>query len=353
MKIKRLLACLLIFVTCFTWISCGKDTSVPKTTQTPEISFQITPTPDVLKDDKTPENSPQATPTPEVSQKSIITPLLYRVTDESGNIIWLFGSIHVGREAYYPLPDYVQNAFESSDSLAVELDVVAFEKDLNLQVNALSQVVYRDGSTIKDYISQELYEKAVAIFKEYNSYVSLLDMYSPAFWGSMIESLMMTELGGDPNLGIDRHMIDNAYKAEKEIIEIESAEFQYKMLADFDDNIQRMILESAIDMYENKEKASDDFESLMDLWASGDERAFCDYLNASDDTLTDTEKEASEKYDKIIVKDRNLTMANFAEDALLDGKEIFICVGAAHIVGDGAVADLLADRGYNVECITK
>ena len=42
-------------------------------------------------------------------------------------------------------------------------------------------------------------------------------------------------------------------------------------------------------------------------------------------------------------------LADFAEQALSSGKEIFICVGAAHIVGDGAVADLMSQRGYTVE----
>ena len=41
---------------------------------------------------------------------SSITPLLYQVTDAEGHTIWLFGSIHVGREDFYPLPEYVTSA---------------------------------------------------------------------------------------------------------------------------------------------------------------------------------------------------------------------------------------------------
>jgi len=91
---------------------------------------------------------------------------------------------------------------------------------------------------------------------------------------------------------------------------------------------------------------------MMDLWASGDESAFIAYLNTSDDTMTDKEKQIYEKYNQAMLVDRNLAMANYAENALLSGKEVFICVGAAHIVGSGAVAELLAQRGYTVECIT-
>lgn len=334
MKMKRLLAWLLVLVMCFMLAACGKDTE--------DESNQPTT-----------ENSEPTTESTDASQSCTATPLLYRVTDESGNIIWLFGSIHVGRENYYPLPDYVQNAFENADSLAVELDIVAFEKDLSRQMKALTQLVYRDGSTIQDHIPKELYEKSVEILKEYKSYAAALDYYCPAFWSSAIESVMLEELGGNANFGIDVNLINQANKTKKEILEIESAEFQYKMLASFEDDIQLMLLESAVELYGDKAEAAGELEDLMNLWASGDESAFEAYLKASDDTMTDEEKKIYEKYDKIMVTDRNLTMADYAEDALASGKEVFICVGAAHIVGDGAVVELLSHRGYRVECITK
>ena len=44
-------------------------------------------------------------------------------------------------------------------------------------------------------------------------------------------------------------------------------------------------------------------------------------------------------------------MTDFAEDALASGDEVFICVGAAHVVGEGAMADLLAKRGYTVTLV--
>jgi len=324
MKLKRLLVWMLVFAMCFMLASCKNDAG-----------------------DKDPTTGNSG-----VSQNGSATPLLYRVTDKSGNVIWLFGSIHIGRQDYYPLPDYVQNAFNNADSHAVELDVLAFEKDVSLQMKAISHLVYKDGSTIKDHIPQSLYQQAVDILKAYNYYVSALDLYCPAFWGSLIESLMWEELGGNTNLGIDRHLTNAAYEAEKEVLEIESAEFQYKMLAGFDDEVQAMLLTSAVQSYENKNEASASVEMMMDLWASGDESAFIAYLNTSDDTMTDKEKQIYEKYNQAMLVDRNLAMANYAENALLSGKEVFICVGAAHIVGSGAVAELLAQRGYTVECIT-
>ncbi len=340
MKMKRVWAWLLILAMCVMLVSCAQDTNDESTKTTQNATTTTTA-------------SGQGTENPVTPPSSTATPLLYRATDDDGHTIWLFGSIHVGRESYYPLPTYVQTAFESAEVLAVEADIVAFEKDLNAQIQALSHMVYLDGSRIQDHIPSELYDKAVAILKEYKTYMSVLDMYYPALWGSTIDSLMVTDIGGDPALGIDRHLIDAAYEAEKEIVEIESAQIQYKMLADFDEDIQLMMLESAVESYENKEETAEGLAALMDLWASGDERAFAAYLNAPDATVTEDEKALLEEYNRIIVTERNLTMAAYAEEALDSGKDTFICVGAAHVVGEGALADLLARRGYTVTRITK
>lgn len=325
MRMKRFLAGVLVSIMCVMLVACQNDSVI--------------------------KNNDAKTENTDVTQNSTATPLLYRVTNENGNVIWLFGSIHVGREDYYPLPENVLDAFEDADSLAVELDLLAVEKDMKLQMKALSQLIYYDGSKIQDHIPQDLYEESVAILDSYGKNMKALESYCPAFWASMIESLMMSELGGDVNLGIDRHLINMAYESEKEVLEIESAEFQYKMLADFDDDVQILLLESAVESYEDKEKAAEEIKMLMDSWAEGD--TLIEYLNASDDTMTAEEAQIYEKYNQAVVTDRNLNMTEFAEDALSDGEEIFICVGAAHVVGDGAMADLLAERGYTVECITE
>ena len=281
------------------------------------------------------------------------TPLLYRVTDEGGNTVWLFGSVHVGREDYYPLPEYVLNAFDGADSLAVEADIVAFEENVNQQVEAMMPLIYLDGTSIKDHISPELYDQSVAALEEFDTYMSALDMYCPALWSSLLDSLVIEQLGADANLGIDRHLLERAKENQKEILEIESATFQYQMLADFSDEVQALMLEGSVEMCQDPDAARADLEELMDLWASGDEQAFAAYLDGSDEDMTAEEEKLYEEYNKAMMTDRNLAMTEYAENALGSGKEVFICVGAAHVIGEGSITQLLAQRGYSVERITE
>lgn len=313
MKIKRLLSWLLVFVLCFALCAC-KDASQDQSSTSQEAK-----------------------------------PLLYRVTDEDGHVLWLFGSIHVGREDYYPLPEYVMNAFDGADSLAVEADIIAFEEDVNLQMETLMPLMYMDGSSIKDHIPQELYDQAVEAFEGFDTYMSALDLYCPAFWSSMLESLLIEQLGADIYLGIDRHLLEKAKENQKPILEIESAAFQYQMLAGFSDELQTFMLENSVQMCQNQAAAWMDLNLMMDLWASGDEQNFATYLAGSDENMTDEEKALYEEYNQALLTDRNLQMAEFARDALLSGDEVFICVGAAHVIGEGSLSQLMAQWGYTVE----
>lgn len=343
MKFKRLFAWLLVLIMCFTLAACHNADSDSNTkTSSAETTINTEATTEYVPDT-----------TAIVPDSESATPLLYKVSDKSGNVIWLFGSIHVGREDYYPLPSYVSDAFDNADSLAVEADIVAFEKDLDLQVQAILPLVYTDGSTIKDHLSAELYERSVEVLGELDIYFQTMDYYCPSMWSSLIDSMVIEEIGVDSNLGIDRHLIEKANSSGKEIIEIESVEFQYKLLADFSDELQALLLESSIDMYENPDEAKEDINEMLDLWASGDEKAFAAYLAESDEDMTAEEELLNEEYNNAMIVERNLTMTDFAEDALNSGEEVFICVGSAHVVGEGAMAEMLSQRGYTVECITE
>ena len=88
---------------------------------------------------------------------------------------------------------------------------------------------------------------------------------------------------------------------------------------------------------------------MSDLWQSGDAEVLAKAL--SEDEVPETEKELYEEYHKAMITDRNRAMTDFAEEALKSGDRVFICVGAAHVVGEGAMADLLASRGYTVTLV--
>ncbi len=285
--------------------------------------------------------------------KSEITPILYKVTDGEGNYIWLFGSIHIGKEDFYPLPDYVLNAYNQSDALAVELDAVALQQDMKAQIELMETMLYTDGTTIKDHISPELYNSARKILEENQQYVPAMDYYIPSMWSSAIDNITISKLGLQTDLGIDMHLLNKAKAEGKQILEVESAQLQYNMLASFSAELQEFILNSSVQQGQNPILAKPSYDQLLTLWAQGDEAALDSYLNTQSPLLTAEQKLLMDEYNDALLTQRNKNMTKYAMAALQSGKKVFICVGAAHVVGRNAVAQQLKALGYTVERVEK
>lgn len=327
MKLKRFLSLLLVVLLLFC-AGCGETPASPTepsvSTTTPSTTFS------------TQDHTPQ----------SVIQPLLYQVTDATGHKAYLFGSIHVGRENFYPLPGYVTDAFNKADKLAVEFDVLAFQEDMVAQTQQLTKLMYRDGTTIKDHIPEALYNNAVAIMTEKGEYYAVLDYYYPALWANLIDNYTVPE--GAMDLGIDVNLIQMAYDCNKPVDDVESADLQYSMLANFSAPLQELLLESSVEGYKNYTAA--EVEKMLDIWASGDAKRFREYLSSEDDTFkTDQEQALYEEYKKAMMTDRDNGMTAYVKQALTSGDTVFVCVGAAHVMGENGIVDQLKAAGYTVE----
>ena len=334
MKIRKTIAVLLIIVMCFALVACGDSVGGNEHSSANGKNSNVI---SQSGNDKT--------------ASANTTPLLYKVTDKKGNVAWLFGSIHAGADYFYPLPDYVLNAFDNADSLAVEFDIVAFENDLTAAAKMLEKFVITDGRNIKDFLPSGVYEDAKQILTENGYYNIMFEYYMPVLWMSLIDEFLYEKIDVKIDLGIDKHLIDRAYEKNKEILDVESAELQYNMLSGFSDMLQAFLLEQTIEGYKNLEESKKEFDEMLKIWSKGDEKALAKILGEDVEFDTEDEKKLYNEYNNAMLVERNKNMTDWAENTLKSGKEVFICVGAAHIVGEGAMVETLRARGYTVELI--
>jgi len=346
-------------------VTDDEETEAPEETKRPEETEAPEKTDEPKKPRKPWENDEKETEAPEEETKkpkkpwendedepeeSGSTPLLYKVTDEDGDVVWLFGSIHVGRESFYPLPDYVMDAYESSEALAVEFDINAAAEDTLAMTRFLYSQIYYDGTTIEDHIPEELYERCVEILDENGYYFPGIERYNIGIWDMFISQCVNDNIDINVDLGIDMHFLSLAAEEGKDILDIESLELQMNILPSISEEAQVFVLRSNVESYDYLEEMEDGIEELMDVWESGDEERFEEALY--EEPLEDeTERALYKEYNDAMLTDRNVGMAEFAMEALEDGEEVFICVGAAHVVGEGAMADLLEEAGYTVELV--
>ena len=331
---KRLIALFLLLAMCLSLMGC-----IRQDVQTPTISTQPT-TPTTPTEPVTPEPDPSA-----------VSPILYKVTDKEGNVIWLFGSIHVGRENFYPLPRYVMDAYEGSDALAVEFDLIAATEDSSEILTLYYSTMYWDGTTIKDHIPQDLYEEAVQTMTDAGYYNASLDLFGPTMWTDLINEITYEKVGVNTELGIDMFFLNTAKEDGKEIQEVESLEFQFNMSLNYSPELQLLLLEEAIEESKDIDAYREGLDEMLDLWSEGDETAFNEYLDEAPEFADDEEEALYNEYNDAMVHSRNDSMTEFAEDALASGKEVFICVGAAHVLGATGMAKQLRDLGYTVELV--
>ena len=123
------------------------------------------------------------------------------------------------------------------------------------------------------------------------------------------------------------------------------------MLSNYSEELQSFLLEQVIEMSEDTDTVGKEIEKMLDLWASGNEKEFAEYLIEDTSEFSEYELTLYNEYNDAMTVNRNINMTDYAEKAIKSGKEIFICVGSAHVIGDGAIADLMRERGYTVELI--
>ena len=288
--------------------------------------------------------------------KELATPLLYKVTkDGSDNVVYLFGSIHAADDRAYPMRDEIMKAFNDSEYLAVEIDLVAAEKDISGMMNALKPFVVEPGKKLKDYMSAAGYERTIKYMKDRGIYNVAYENYKPAFIYTLLSQAYLEKSGLDATKGIDNYFLKEAYKNNKKIIEYESVTFQYEVLASISPKLAEAMILSVIMAEDATAKGVKD---LYEGWLTGDAKKM-EEVDGSDDMgeidkdsalYSDLVKEAQEFNDRL-GSNRNVDMVAKTKSFFDEKKDVFVVVGELHIVGDSGIANQMKLAGYNVEQI--
>ena len=292
------------------------------------------------------------------TKPSDIDPLFWVAEGKNGGKVYLLGSIHCAERDTYRLPDLLMDAYLESDALAVECDILAYESDLMAQLSMSRQMMYTDGSTIEDHIDPELYDAMIEFYEEnpsqqlselgYN--LDMMKMFKPAMWMSILDMIILEKAGLDSQKGIDYHFLNIAHAQQKEVIEIESVEFQNDMLFGFSDELMEWQLSGYVS--EDADAQADYLYEMFQGWCKGDP----EYLITAEPDFTGCTLEEVEMYQELLEEyytamliDRNVGMADAAEEMLENGDNVFYVVGAAHMVGNDGIIALLKDRGFEVK----
>lgn len=278
----------------------------------------------------------------EAKPRESVKPPFWAICDEeSGGMVYMLGSMHVGSNAEYP--EEVMNAFEKSDIIACEVDTVELSRDSGRLSEAMEFMKCPDGINAADCFGDS-YEDIQDFFMEKGIYNSVYDDYLPTVWSSLLTSRAARDAGYLSDYGTETIFLNLAKRQKKQILEIESAEFQYALNASQPMVLQVYNVQSVIN--ENYESALSQIQELYRAWSSFDSEEL-ERLCSDENIPEELSKEYAEFY-QAMYADRQENMAEYITKFLKDGETAFVMVGAMHYYAEPDILTLLGDEGYSV-----
>lgn len=263
---------------------------------------------------------------------------LWKIQSKSATV-YILGSLHMAKPDIYPLPQKIEESFAKSDVLALEADP-AKAQDTALLRQMLAAAAYAKGGTLKEHLSGETFELARREIERLGLSMETFSRTKPWFLAMSIETLELQRLDYDPANGIDIYFAGKA-AGEKQIVELESFDYQIRLLNGFSDREQELFL-----LYTLKEMATlqDEIEELMAAWRGGDTKSMERLVTR---TLIES-PELRPIYAKLFFK-RNREMTARIEQLLKGKQTVFVAVGAAHLVGKEGIIEQLKGKGFTEE----
>ena len=274
--------------------------------------------------------------------------LFWKVSD-SNSTIYLLGSLHFADSTFYPLDSVIENAFDRSEELAVEIDVsddsiVQLIAEMGMGYGMLPDSLSLD-SILPDSISNRLDSLCLSWMLPLGTF----NRYKPWAAAMSVESVGIMRLGYDEQLGIDRHFLARAHETGRRISSMETVEEQIYALAGngVSDSIGVFYLSAILREVANQDSA---VRGMIRAWKAGDDSLFCVFMNLDAVQLAPSDSLLKKQFNEIVYYSRNRNMAETISQYLAENRKIFVVVGAAHLAGNhDNILDILRRKGFTVE----
>ena len=98
---------------------------------------------------------------PSAAQHKPVRGLFWKASSPT-NTVYLLGSVHLGTKDMYPLPDYMEKAFQRSTTLVVEVNLNAIDKAAQEKIGryVAANGIYQGDDTLWKHISKTTQEDA-------------------------------------------------------------------------------------------------------------------------------------------------------------------------------------------------
>lgn len=254
-------------------------------------------------------------------------PALWEVTANDGQKAWLFGTIHALPDGARWHSEALDNAFDESDVLVVE---IADLGDANAAAEAFARLAYTPGLGPFRARQDRAFNARLDAKIGDNEAILAPDIED---WAAALQiaSASAEDMGEN---GVDRALLAGG----KPVVGLESYAAQFGIFDALSAADQQALLRAVID-----DDSTEDEAAMRAAWLTGDVEALSQ--------LTVTGMLAEPGLRTALLERRNTAWAEQIAPMILAGREPFVAVGAAHMLGDDGLPALLEARGMRVRRI--
>jgi uncharacterized protein len=249
------------------------------------------------------------------------------------NTVYLLGSIHVLRLSDYPLAPVMLEAYGNAKSVIMEVNLEEIGS-AEVQSEMLTSAVLPEGKTLPDVLGQQRYGRADALAHEVGVELSAFDQFAPWFAAEAISQLQLTQLGFQPEAGVEMYFMERARNDGKSVAGLETVHDQISLFQNMPLDTQAEYLISSLEQAHDLPKEVD---SMVQAWQRGDTHWFANQLQS--------ELGRDPRLYESVLASRNRKWIPKIEALLNDDKNYLVIVGTGHLVGQGSVIELLKKDG--------
>jgi hypothetical protein len=252
------------------------------------------------------------------------------------NTVYLLGSLHVLRSDSFPLSKEIQEAYTDCTKVVFEIDPDRVN-DPVFQAQMMAHGLYPEGQTLKRNVSEQTYGLLEKKVDAVGLPIAQFDRFKPWVCALILTSLELQRLGFDSGYGIDAHFLHRAKKDGKEIMTLESAEYQLGLFTKMGKTEQESFLRQTLKDLELIETMASE---MVDAWRTGDGDKLNSIIRISFEGHPDMYKR--------FITQRNAKWVSQIEDLMRQDDNVLVIVGAGHLVGAESIVELLRKRGHRL-----
>lgn len=258
--------------------------------------------------------------------------LLWRVETTQGEINYLFGTIHSEDPRVLELPGPVSQAFDSAQTLVLEMDLGAQDALAMGEVMMLPP-----GKNLQTLIGEELYRQSVAALAGRGYPEAVLERLQP--WAIVLTLSMPQPKTG---LFLDYVLYLQAAEQGKSVVGLEQMGEQLAVFTSLSLDEQLSLLRDAL---REQDRFPQMFERLLEAYLQRDLQALA--ALSEQQSMGGSDQALQQRFMGSLVDERNRRMAERLLPLLREGG-VFAAVGALHLPGETGLLALLRRQGLRV-----